>query len=302
MEQKLPTEPIKMVAIDIDGTLLTPEKTLTHRTIAAVSAAQEAGVAVTLATARRFTGTRVLSAELNIQAPLVLYDGGELFDRVKQEIIDAQVLSAKIAQQAAELLVRHDIQPIVHPLTGAREEIWMGPEELDSVWTAAYMQTMPEQLHRHHVDTLCVDQPDPLRVVGFAELERIQQVQPLADRLHCTTILTPRGNFGCAEISFMPLHCSKASGVQLLADRLQIPMTAVMALGDNYNDIPMLQAAGWGVAMGQAYDAVKAAANTLTATNREDGVALAIERYVLGEGYTYTPTDEGRQREVFHAY
>ncbi len=75
--------------------------------------------------------------------------------------------------------------------------------------------------------------------------------------------------------------CSKGSGVATLAKYLDIPLEQVMAIGDNNNDIAMLRVAGWGVAMGQASEVVKAAAQAVTACNWEDGVALAIERYAL---------------------
>ena len=79
----------------------------------------------------------------------------------------------------------------------------------------------------------------------------------------------------------MDIGCSKASGITALANYLNIPLQQVMAIGDNNNDIQMLRTAGWGVAMGNASEAVKAAAQAITASNWEDGVAQAIERYAL---------------------
>jgi hypothetical protein len=81
-------------------------------------------------------------------------------------------------------------------------------------------------------------------------------------------------------------NCSKASGVKALAQHFDIPLEQVMALGDNNNDILMLGSVGWGVAMGHASNEVKAAARAVTTSNREDGVALAIERYALGRPIT----------------
>ena len=79
----------------------------------------------------------------------------------------------------------------------------------------------------------------------------------------------------------MQAGCTKASGVTTLAQHLNIPMEQVMAIGDNSNDREMLETAGWGVAMGQASEPVKAIANAVTASNQDDGVAVAIERYAL---------------------
>jgi hypothetical protein len=100
-------------------------------------------------------------------------------------------------------------------------------------------------------------------------------------RLPCAWNSLTQGNYECAEISIMNQTCSKATGVARLAQHLGIELTQVMAIGDNTNDIEMLQEVGWGVAMGQASERVKASARAITASNTEDGVAVAIERYAL---------------------
>ena len=82
-------------------------------------------------------------------------------------------------------------------------------------------------------------------------------------------------------MAIMHTHCSKAAGLTALAQQLDIPLAHVMAIGDNNNDIEMLEAAGWGVAMGQASDAVRSIAQAVTTSNVEDGVARAIEQYAL---------------------
>jgi 5-amino-6-(5-phospho-D-ribitylamino)uracil phosphatase len=82
----------------------------------------------------------------------------------------------------------------------------------------------------------------------------------------------------------MRAGCSKAGGMAALAKQFGLPLRQVKAIGDNNNDIEMLQCAGWGVAMGQAPQAVKAAARAITASNADDGAARAIERYALGDG------------------
>jgi hydroxymethylpyrimidine pyrophosphatase-like HAD family hydrolase len=82
-------------------------------------------------------------------------------------------------------------------------------------------------------------------------------------------------------MAIMGPACTKASGVVALARTLGIPLEQVMAIGDNNNDIEMLREVGWGIAMGQASERVKTSAHAVTASNAEDGVALAIERYAL---------------------
>lgn len=272
---------IKLIVIDIDGTLLNPQQKITPRTLEAIRAAQNAGIAVTLATARRYEGAHEIVKQLNLKYPVILYDGAELVDPVREEVVYTRTLAADIAQQAVNLLDSHNIAPIVHPSVGLKEEIWISPEGRDDLWASAYLTLFPQQIRRFPVEQLCTGRPDPLRVVAFAPEPEIQALVPEAKKLPCNWTTIKRGNYGTAEISFMNEDCSKASGMQALADMLDIPLTNVMALGDNNNDYAMLKAAGWGVAMGQAPDTIKSVARAVTASNSEDGVARAIERYAL---------------------
>lgn len=272
---------IRMLVIDIDGTLLNPEGHITARTRTAIQAAQQAGIIVTLATARRYHNTAQIATELELENPLILYDGALIVRHPASAILHRRPLNATLAQQAVDILVQYDIQPIVHPDLGLVEEIWTGPEALDNLWTAAYFTTYADQLRRMPPSTLCTGHANPLRVVCFASEEAIEAALPTISALPCTWTTIKRGNYGSSELVVMDVGCSKASGVAVLAEHFSLPMDQIMALGDNNNDREMLQSVGWGVAMGQAPAAVKAAANAVTASNAEDGAAIAIERYAL---------------------
>ncbi|HET8909899.1 MAG TPA: Cof-type HAD-IIB family hydrolase [Ktedonobacteraceae bacterium] len=274
-------ESIKLIVIDIDGTLLNPQQKITPPTQKAIREARDMGIIVTLATARRYEGTREIIDKLQLEHPIILFDGAELIDPINKKVVLTQTLPAEIGQEAVNLLVKHDIAPIVHPAVGINEEIWINPEGRDDLWASAYLMMNPEQIRRFPVEELCTGKPDPLRVVAFAPEENINALIPEAKQLPCDWTTIKRGNYGSAEISFLGQGTSKATAMQALAKMYKIPMTQVMALGDNNNDFAMLKAAGWGVAMGQAPEAVKAAASAVTASNQEDGVALAIERYAL---------------------
>jgi len=272
---------IKMVVIDIDGTLLNPEGKISVRTLAAVQAAQQAGIVVTLATARRYCNTVQIARELGLQCSVIVYDGAMIVGYPHATILHTHSLQKLVAQQAVELLLRHHIQPVVHPNTGLQEEIWTGPQNGDNLWLEAYFSVYAEQVHRMTYDMLCTGDDDPLRVVAFDTEEAILGLAPELIALDCSWTTINRGTYGCAEIAFMNPLCSKASGVAVLAQHLDIPLQQVMALGDNNNDIAMLRSVGLGVAMGQASATVKAAAQAITASNAEDGAARAIENYAL---------------------
>ncbi len=271
---------IKLLAIDIDGTLLTPQKEISPRTRAAIRAAQAAGIVVTLATARRYGNSRQFADELGIEIPLITYDGALIINHPDGTVLATNALPTVTARQAVALMARHRVQPVVHHINGHREETWSGPLHLDHQEVAAYFVHYPNVQRRAYAD-LCRDQSDPLRVVAFASHEAIQGMLPEVTSLSCAWNSLTRGNYGCAELVIMHPTCSKATGVAALATHLGIELSQVMAIGDNTNDLEMLQTVGWGGAMGQAPDSIKASARAVTASNAEDGVALAIERYAL---------------------
>lgn len=276
--------PVKMLVIDIDGTLLNPEGKISAPTQAAVQDAQRAGIIVTLATARRYCNTKQIADELGLNIPLILYDGALIVKHPQGTILHRQTLAASIGQQAVDILVRHGVQPVVHPDTGLHEQIWTGPADFDNLWLDAYFTTFPDMMRRMPYAQLCAGHADPLRVVAFDAEETILRVSPEIAALDCSWTSIKRGNYGSAELVVMHAGTSKASGMAALVEQFDLSLSQVMAIGDNNNDISMLQCAGWGVAMGQAPPAVKAAANAVTASNAGHGVAQAIERYALGDG------------------
>lgn len=277
---------IKMIAIDIDGTLLTPEGHITARTRAAIQAAQQVGIIVTLATSRRYIGAREVAMALGLELPLIVYDGALIVHHPSQVILYSQPLSAAVATQAVAIFRQCSVQPIIQPCETLRcvtEEVWTGPAEHDHPELAAYLSVASDRLRRMTYEQLCQPEQGPLRVVAFTSDAAIQRLVPEISQLDCSWHTLLSGSYNSSELSVMHPSCSKASGVASLAAYYQCSLEQVMALGDNNNDIEMLQAVGWGVAMGQASAHVQAAARAVTTTNREDGVALAIERYALAQ-------------------
>lgn len=278
------TNAIKLIAIDIDGTLLTPRGQITSRTRAAIRAAQRAGVIVTLATARRYGGALAVAEALGMELPLIVYDGTLIVSHPTRTILASQTMEAEVARQTIEIFRRYDIQPVVHPCEDERcvkEEVWTGPAEFDNPGLLLYLGAAAERVKRMPYAVMLARATQALRVVAFADKETLERALPEVTGLDCGWNFAPQGSYGSAELAILPAGCSKASGVVALAERYGIALEEVMALGDSYNDIEMLRVAGLGIAMGQAPKQVQAAAKAVTASNTEEGVALAIERYVL---------------------
>jgi hypothetical protein len=276
-----PLTEIKLIALDIDGTLLDPHGRITPRVRSALSQARSAGIIIALATARRYTGAKQVAGALDFELPLIAYDGALVVDYPAQTLLYSQPFSAQVAGQVIEIFLHYHIQPVVQFCNGLLEEVWTGPAEHDHLELATYIASAGEHLRRLPYAQMRSGSVDPLRVVAFAPQQAIGRLIPEISALACSWNAIGQGSFNCAELAVLHAGCSKASGVAVLAALYAIPLAQVMAIGDNTNDISMLQMAGWGVAMGQAPAAVKAAARAQTTSNQEDGVALAIERYAL---------------------
>ncbi|HEX4714679.1 MAG TPA: Cof-type HAD-IIB family hydrolase [Ktedonobacteraceae bacterium] len=279
-----PSAEIKLIAIDIDGTLLRPDGQISPRTCAAIQAARDAGMIVTLATARRYIGAHAIATALGIELPLIVYDGALIVSHPSQTILVSQTLAPALIQQTIEVFQRYHLQPIIQPCESGlclNEEVWTGLVEYDNPGLATYLLAGRDRTRRMSYELLQSSSTNVLRVAAFAEEEVLQRMLPAITELPCSWIFAPHGSYQSAELAVMQPGCSKASGIATLAAYYGIALEQVMAIGDSYNDLEMLRLAGWGVAMGQAPESVKAAANAITASNLEDGVALALERYAL---------------------
>src|SRR5260370_40254842 len=103
-----------------------------------VGGGEEGGRVVTLATARRYTNTTIIANELGLDNPLILYDGAMIIQHPHKTILHTQLLRASVGQKAVDTLVRHKLQPVVHPFKGVAEQIWTGPADLDNPWVDTY--------------------------------------------------------------------------------------------------------------------------------------------------------------------
>ncbi len=194
---------IKLIAIDMDGTLLLPDHTISPAVKAAIAAARERGVNVVLTTGRPYAGVHSYLKELHMEQPgdyCITYNG-------------ALVQKAGDGSTVAQTALSYDDYRFL------------------------------EQLSRE---------------VGYTVLKSAPYFLEILDK-----------------------RVNKGTGVKSLADALGIKPEEIMAIGDQENDIAMIEFAGVGVAMDNAIPAVKEAANFITKSNLEDGVAFAIEKYVL---------------------
>jgi len=262
--------PLKLIAVDLDGTLLTPELTVHPRTAQAVRAAADRGVTVAIATGRTHAGAEPFAFQLGLNAPIISYNGAMIRNAGAPEPLRHQPIDAPVAAEAVDLCVRLDMD-MMYFLD-------------DSIFVPRYDHWAYEYLARTGNDCIVLRDlrslagrtPTKLLVLGSPEQTRARYdlfTRHFAGRLHVTISLPE-------YLELLHPAVSKAAAVARLAAMLDLGMDQVMAVGDSLNDLEMVQQAGVGVMMPTAAEELRAAADYVP-QSLEAGVAEAIEHFVL---------------------
>ena len=268
---------IKLIALDLDGTLLTTDKKLTERTKSMLKAAREQGVKVVLTTGRPLKAMDFFLKELGTDGHedeyTITFNGG-LVQKNTGEILDKTVFSIDDVSRIYEETEKLNI-PLDAISEGIVYQIQSDQESLYAQFNPAlsFVPTAFEDLSSQITYNKCVT-AFPQELLDAA----IQKISPeLFDKYEI---------FKSRELllEWSPKNVHKATGLAKLIDHLGIDRSQVMACGDEANDLSMIEWAGLGVAMQNAVPEVKAVANVVTPmTNDEEAVAWAIEKYVLKE-------------------
>lgn len=270
---------IKLVAIDLDGTLLNSKKEITAENKRVLAAAQKAGVKIVICTGRPLRAIRPYLEELDLKNPgdyAITFNGGLVQKNDTGEVIEKAALSfaevQRLIQIAKELALPLDVvsDEVVWSLPTAPDHlsIYGQLNPLLDVRPARYEKLDPEALYNK-------------AVVAYPQAYLDQQIAKIPESVKAEfEVIKTRE----VLLEFMPKGITKAYGIDLLAGDLGITAAEVMAIGDEENDLPMIAYAGIGVAMANAVPAVKAVADVITASNEADGVAKVIEKYVLQAG------------------
>ena len=267
-----PGEPIRLVVSDIDGTLVNHAKELTPRARAAIAALADYGVGFTVTTARPPVGLRGVFAMLGMKVAAAAINGGAVVDG-DLNIVEEKLLAADVARRAVALLRGQGIDPWLF----TDRHWYIRDPEGDNV--ALETRTIGQ-------DPVVVDDFAPelygrvLKVIGSCnDHPHLAACEALLRRELGGGAIATRSQSYYLDVT--DPHAHKGEAVASLAKAFGVPVSAVMTIGDGTNDIPMLEASGFSVAMGNGSDAVKAAAHAVTDDCENDGFAKAIERYVL---------------------
>lgn len=240
----------RLLALDLDGTTLNDDKKISETTRYWITRAVEAGVTVIFATGRGMQTAKHLWDELKLEAPMVLLNGAEIWKRPGR-LWERSFISRKDIRKLYNLAVDYNAKFWGYSVESLTHQDNWTDDMFDRDWMKFGIR---------HDDLVTIEQlRDIVKSWGHLEVTRSA---PVNMEVSCKGI-------------------TKANGVRKVCCLLGIQMNQVMAIGDNHNDLHLIQNAGLGIAMGNADKTLLHAANKTTDTNNRDGVAKAIQQYLL---------------------
>lgn len=265
----------KLLVLDLDGTLVNSQKTISKHTIDTLRQVQQQGVKIVLASGRPTYGIMPMAEMLEISkydGYILSFNGGAILNVASGEVIYQSTLPTEVIKPLYDLTKKHSTVIVTY-----RDQFAL-TEEPDNKY-AKYELDLTRMIPQR-VDYF----PDavnfiPNKCLAVGEPENILALhKDVMDNFSdCMNAFRSETFF----LELVPKGIDKALSLQRLIDHLGISREEVIAVGDGFNDLSMIEFAGMGVAMANAQDAVKAAADYITLSNDEDGVADLAKRYIL---------------------
>jgi hypothetical protein len=262
---------IKLVALDLDDTLLDKSLTVSPRTREVIAQAIAQGVTVTVATGRMYSSALIYAKQLELDVPLITYNGG-LIRRVQSgETLYHKPVDEQVAREVLALF---------------GEKGWYIQSYVDDILyvaehneTSRYYERMTGIKAVALGDAFYTMAGAPTKMLALTGEDKMGEIEQTIRSVFGDRLYIARSKPTYLEMTNPQVN--KGHALAFLADKLHITRDQVMAVGDGPNDLDMIEYAGWGVAMGNAAANVKAAAKAVTGHHDADGVAEAIEKYVL---------------------
>jgi Cof subfamily protein (haloacid dehalogenase superfamily) len=259
---------IALVVSDVDGTLLTKDKTLTERAARAAQRLHEAGIAFTITSSRPTIGMRFLVEPLDITLPVGPFNGSSIVD-VDMKPIEQSLIPTAAAERALSVLNQFGV------------DIWLFTND---AWLTKHPDGpyVPNEKRAIRADPTIISDFAPYvsgacKIVGSSrDFELLVRCESAMHDALGTEATAVRSQDYYLDVT--PPGHDKGTFVTALAKRLGVPLDAVATIGDMHNDVAMFKVSGLSIAMGNASDEVKRFANRITTSNEDDGFANAMEQ------------------------
>jgi Cof subfamily protein (haloacid dehalogenase superfamily) len=270
----------KLVAIDLDGTLLNAEKEVSERNKKAIELAIEKGVRIVICSGRVFTGARLYAKQVGSIDPVIACNGAIISENIDGKVLYSNVMRIDDCLRVIDICRKNDIYFHVYAgdvmmteklgftsLKYFEKNKMLPPEDRVQIEIVSDIAEKVKEV-KDKVSKVVVVNND-IELLGRTRGEIVQM----------EGIDVMSSNFDNFEV--MNKGVNKGAALKKLSEILGIAPSEMIAIGDNENDISMLKYAGMGVAMGNGEDIAKEVSQYITASNDNDGVAQAIERFVL---------------------
>lgn len=271
LKQRVGSRRIDLVAIDLDGTLLTSDKRLSVKAIDAVTEARKRGIKVVLATARPPRTVREIYNHLKLNTHQINYNGALIQHPDHEQYLRHEPISPDLAYAICTVARKTDNKCII-----ALEILdkWYTDKhdpsletETSKMFKPDYVGPLLEPLKQPITKLMVLAPPDRMAIIRKVLVERYKQAATLViAEDHLTQVAS--------------YQADKGRALRFLCEKYKIDPQHTMAIGDGPNDVGMIQAAGLGVAMGNAFDEVKDAADVVAPSNDKDGVAHTLWKYI----------------------
>ena len=262
---------VELVLADVDGTLVTPEKELTDRTIAAVRRLKQAGIGFAVTSGRPPRGMAMLVDPLELELPIAAFNGG-LFVHPDMSVIQERAIPSDAVSPAVKLMSDHEL------------DVWLyrGADWLVRDTRAPHVEKEAATVRFApvHVESFDGMRKGIVKIVGVSDdHDRVAAAEAAARSELGERVSAARSQPYYLDVTHP--DANKGKVVQYLSSELHIPSSHIATIGDGPNDVLMFAQSGLSIAMENSSAEVQSAADRVTASNAEEGFALAIERFVL---------------------
>ena len=273
----MPNNQYSLLVIDIDGTLISKDSTISPENIEALDATRNNGITVALSTGRTITSCRRIIEQLSLGGYHIFFDGALVSNSNNSDHVHIRPVAKELIKEMVEFAQNYDI-------------------DLELASAARYFaarETWSTEIKRNvfDIETIIGDLILPCEneiiirldiVITNAEEQTKADIfmKQFADRISFSQAYSPQ----LPDVRFVNIitpGTSKGEALRALAGHLKVPLDEVVAIGDWVNDISLLSTAGFGIAMGNAHDDLKAIANHVTLTVDEHGLAVAVREFLL---------------------
>ncbi|MDD3171485.1 MAG: tagaturonate epimerase family protein [Bacilli bacterium] len=261
----------KMIAVDIDGTLLNDKRELLATTKNMITKAVKMGTIFVLSTGRPLIGAEEVSQKLAFDLPVIAGNGAIIATSKTKKIIFKRDLPVDVARDIIKISKKYQASLAIW----CGDELFFNTEDEHTIKYGNLASTRPTVLDNLQE----IYKKEITKIIWFDSPERLISIQE-----EIRPLLGSRTNFFTSNptyLEFVALGVSKANALKTIGDYYHIPLKEIIAVGDGFNDLAMIEVAGLGVAMSNAVKEIQEKADFVTSSNNEDGVGKVIKEFIL---------------------